>query len=131
MPRQRKRFTAHLEGSEQLNAALRGMRDRASGFTLQEAAREGAQVIADEASRQAPKDEGDLSEGIRARAAVRQQIGRARIDVGPTRDVFYGMFSELGTSHEPAKPWLRPAFDAKREEATRVVREALKKALGL
>ena len=33
---------------------------------------------------------------------------------------FYGRFLEYGTAKMKARPWLRPAFDSKREQAVRV-----------
>lgn len=49
------------------------------------------------------------------------------------KDAFYGRFLEFGTSKMAAKPFLRPAYDAVRGQATRAVktrmREEIKKAL--
>lgn len=46
--------------------------------------------------------------------------------VGPTKSAFYGRFQEYGTSHQPARPFMRPVFDSKTEEAEKVFAETLK-----
>lgn len=43
------------------------------------------------------------------------------------KDAYYWRFVEFGTSKMPARPFLRPAFDAKKEEAVRVFASILKK----
>lgn len=37
--------------------------------------------------------------------------------IGPAKSTFYGLFSEVGTEKESAKPWMRPSFDSKVAEA--------------
>lgn len=53
------------------------------------------------------------------RAARRAQKSReafAAIYVGPTAGGFYGAMQEFGTTHHPARPFARPAFDATVEQ---------------
>lgn len=130
MARARKNLTVHVSGFEEINEAMRKLEERASGSALRNAASAGAEVIRAEAEARAPRDTGALAEGV-TEQPKRLQIGRAQIDVGPGRDEWYGKLLEKGTSKMPAKPWLRPAFVAKREEAVAKVREVLRKALGL
>jgi HK97 gp10 family phage protein len=35
---------------------------------------------------------------------------RVAANVQTSREAFYGAFLEYGTSHQPARPWLRPAL---------------------
>jgi HK97 gp10 family phage protein len=42
---------------------------------------------------------------------------RGIISIGPDRRVFWGRFSEFGTCKEPARPWMRPAFDSAKQQA--------------
>jgi HK97 gp10 family phage protein len=49
--------------------------------------------------------------------------------VGPTQSAFYGRFVELGTSHSAAKPFMRPAFDAKKDEAAEVFAKKLQQEI--
>jgi HK97 gp10 family phage protein len=129
MARVRKNPVMAIEGADDINAALKMVENRAAGLTLLEAATAGGKVVAEEASRRAPKDSGDLAKSIDARAIKTAQVGRAQIDIGPTRDAWYGRLVELGTVKMRAKPFLRPAFDAKAEEATNEVAAQLRKAL--
>lgn len=55
---------------------------------------------------------------VRNRDAERQRGKSFVVSVGPSREAFYGMFLEFGTKHISAKPWLRPAFDGNKKEAT-------------
>jgi len=41
----------------------------------------------------------------------------------------YWWLVEFGTSHAPAQPFMRPAFERKKGEAMRVVTESLRKGL--
>lgn len=50
--------------------------------------------------------------------------------VGPSREAFYAtQFVELGTSKMAAKPWLRPAFEAKKDAVLLEISAQLKKRL--
>jgi len=126
MARKRKNATVHLEGAEELNQALRSISDRAGGHLLKEAAEAGAEVIRAEAQAQAPKDTGLLSQSL-TDEPKRLQVGRAQIDIGPGKEAWYGQLLEKGTSKMPAKPFLRPAFDAKKDAAIEAVRNILRR----
>jgi HK97 gp10 family phage protein len=86
----------------------------------------GGERIADRAAELAPgpsgKDHPHLKDHIVVRAAAaadKDAVGpdAAAVVIGPTRQVFYGSFEEFGTVHQPARPWLRPAFDSTAEAA--------------
>jgi HK97 gp10 family phage protein len=124
----RKNPVAFLEGAEELTKALRSIGDRATGLTLKKAAEAGATIIAEEAKRLAPRDSGDLAEGIHAEPGRLQQ-GRAQFNIGFGAKQWYGQFVELGTEKMAAQPFLRPAFDAKAEEATNAVAAVLRDLL--
>jgi HK97 gp10 family phage protein len=83
-----------------------------------------------------PTDTGDLRESISmkvtTKAGKQGAPSHAKVQVGPAWDVFvkgtksqessqqaaiYAMFSEFGTKHEPARPWMRPTFDATKQKA--------------
>ena len=40
----------------------------------------------------------------------------AGVEIGPTKEFFYGYFWEFGTVKLPARPFVRPAFDAHQDE---------------
>jgi HK97 gp10 family phage protein len=126
----RKNPLFYLEGAEGVNKELRRLGNTASGYVVKEAAEAGAQVIADEASRLAPKDTGLLSESIDDQPK-RLQVGRAQIEVGPSKEAWYGQLLEKGTSNMPAQPFLRPAFDSSKDKAVAAVKDVLRRLLRL
>lgn len=121
---------------------------------LRQATMAGARVGRDAIRLQAPVDEGDLKRNIVAatkkkndpgtftsgvrirgntgryantRANRRQQrVGKTYEKEGPA---YYWRFSELGTSREPARPWIRPTWDSREAEITDAVRDRLASAI--
>ena len=53
----------------------------------------------------------------------------AGVEIGPTKDMFYGYFWEFGTVKHVARPFARPAFDAHQGEALRILEERLGAAI--
>ena len=51
-----------------------------------------------------------------------QVIGILKGDIS---SVYYGKFSEYGSSHEPARPWQRPAFDESKDKAYAKIEQEL------
>ena len=47
------------------------------------------------------------------------------ISKGDVTKAYYGKFSEYGTVHEPARPWIRPAFDESKEAAYQKIESVL------
>ena len=106
------------------------------GAFLLQAALDGAEVIRAEAERLAPR--GAVSKRTRRSKPLHKNIVKsaflatqktAKIDVGFNKDAFHGRFLELGTPKMAARPWLRPAFDAKKAEAQRVFSESLRRRI--
>lgn len=62
--------------------------------------------VAERAAQSAPKDSGEGAASIRA-----ERVGD-EVRVSWDRDHFYLLFAEVGTSRQPARPFLRPALDA-------------------
>ena len=69
---------------------------------------------------------GTLRKSIR-RKRLKSDRGEtgAEISISWRGVAFYGDFYERGTSRQAAKPFLRPAFDAKKEEALTIFKEKL------
>lgn len=122
---------------------------------LRQATMAGARVGRDAARDAAPVDEGDLKRnvvaaskrqnppgtytaGVRVRSGGKRSYAntsrnRAQNRVGEKYEVaspaYYWRFSELGTSKQPATPWIRPAWDSHEAEITDAVRERLASAI--
>ena len=53
------------------------------------------------------------------------------IEKGDISEIFYMKFLEFGTSKMPARPFLQPAYESKKGEAIRILKEEFQKGLGL
>src|SRR5690606_123156 len=117
-----------FEGGEELAANLATLPTRVSKRFFREALAEGGALIQTRASALAPRGDPEapnLSESIAvmtARATGGDPVGVA---IGPTKNVFYGSFQELGTKHHAAQPFLRPALDGEAQRALGVIGAAL------
>lgn len=79
---------------------------------VKDALMKGGETFQEEAAARAPVASGDLRESIETQLTANKN-SEIVVSVGPT--VFYGAFQEFGTSKQSAKPFMRPAFDAKGE----------------
>lgn len=112
---------ARFEGSEQVLANLRAMTNRVRNKGRKKALMAAGLIVRDEASLRAPVDTGRLS-----RKMVLEWDGRRRVaKVGPHKDTYYGDLVERGTSKSAAQPFLRPALEAKRDDAFRAMAREL------
>ena len=139
-----------LEGAEQLLKALEKAENEAKK-ALKEAGQAGGKVFKDAAEDNAP--------GPLVMVVEKSSVGKIEIAVGPSKAKWYYRFFETGARpHEikarkadvlyipgvgreffgsasetgglSAKPFLRPAFDTKREAAIKAFGETIWKALG-
>lgn len=135
--------TQNLSGFKELAAALRELPQRVAKNSLRAAVGAGAAVIRTEARIRAPRDTGEMAKDIlikrerdtpggdtfTARYSVFVLSGKKSRLKGKKRDVqrdsYYWKFVEFGTSKMPAQPFLRPAFETKKEEAVKAIGEKL------
>jgi len=117
----------------------------------------GAKVIRDDARARAPKDTGAMAANIvmkrdaqpqRSGVNERYTVGvrggslstysntkrnRRKGVVGKKYEkqsaTFYWRFVEFGTNRQPAKPFLRPAFESQKEQALNVITSTLTKGI--
>ncbi|MBY6275380.1 HK97-gp10 family putative phage morphogenesis protein [Symbiobacterium thermophilum] len=83
-----------------------------------------AEPIRDAASSRAPRRTGKLAENIIVETLEKRK-DECVVGIGPSKDVWYGIFPELGTSHSAAKPYLRPSFDERKGQAKQEIGERL------
>jgi HK97 gp10 family phage protein len=109
---------------------------------IRRAVRRGAEPLRDEARSKCPANTGTLAKSIRITTSAKPSKGtaRARVQTGQgyfKGETFYGAFVEFGhfigsrakgaaRQFCAARPFLRPAHDAKKEEAVRIVTEDIK-----
>ena len=92
------------------------------------ALRAGAEPIRARAAEMAPDDPTTPWSRIKENMMITvsdQTANGAVAKIGPSRKGFVGQFSEWGTSRQSAKPFLKPAYDEKLDEAVRIIGETL------
>ena len=88
-----------------------------SGSVVQEAAMANAPV-AEVGTEIHPA--GQLKLDVRRKSKIDMAEGVGTCAIYFSKHSFYGAFSEFGTSKEPARPWLRPAFTESKDDAVDV-----------
>jgi HK97 gp10 family phage protein len=82
-----------------------------------------ADQIALDAKARVPVNTGALRDAIHVE---RVDVGQYAVVAGDGRAVFYGHMVENGTIHQPARPFLTPAYEAQRPNIDALVKAALK-----
>ena len=95
---------------------------------LKEAMKAGAEVIADGARARVPTDTGELRRSIRTTSRASKRTAAASVVVGRKR-TDYALATEYGTQTRSPRPFLRPAFDARKAMAVEEIRRKLKAAI--
>jgi len=133
------RNAVEVENGQALKDALLAAETVASESVLRQAAVAGARVIHAEVQLRAPVDTGiyEGKQGDHPPGFLRSKIIIAYDDevsvpgriasylVTWSKEAFYGRFLEHGTSKMAARPFLRPAFEAKKQAAAAAVDEVI------
>lgn len=122
------RVKVKIRGLKQLRQNLDRVADSVAGAALEDAVKAAAEVIRSDASRRAPHRTGRLRIHVVIGDPQREGDG-VKVKVGPDKEGFYGMFQEFGTRHHPPQPFLRPAFDNRREAAVNAAKTRIERAL--
>lgn len=126
-----------ISGLTEVERALRLLAPKVARKVIRQALRKALKPVLAEVRRLAPVGEtGQLKVKIKLRAGKGRRRGQIVLEirvgegdfVGKT---FYAAFVEFGTSKMDAKPYMRPAFDAKKAEAraiaTREIRAGIER----
>jgi HK97 gp10 family phage protein len=133
----------NLTGFKELAAALKELGPRVGRKHLRGSVAKGATIVRTEARNLAPVDTGEMRKDIQVkrerspdnvasysvfvRSGKKSRLaGRAR---NVDRDSFYWKFVEFGTAKMAARPFMRPAFEAKKEEAVDAIGAELDKRI--
>lgn len=128
-----------VEGGDKLARKLQMIAEETARNHMRECALAGAEVIRVETERLAPRDTGTLAGDIQ-KEVKKQTKSRVEVKVGPGKKGWYGHLVEDGhviaTGERkgkmvPPHPFMRPAFDAKIEEAQATFEDELRRRLGL
>ena len=115
-----------IDGLEELGKVISGLPVRLEKQVLRKVARAGATVARKRIKAAAPAETGPRSAASKKYGTLKSNIKvknlkqRHRSEFAckvTTGNAFWGSFSEFGTSHQPAKPWFRPAFDGSQSAA--------------
>jgi HK97 gp10 family phage protein len=126
--------TVEVVGLDDLLTAFSEMQPQMVKRALHDALDLGGTVLQTALAEAAPRYEGDatpphpagqLEADIRRVVKMKPAEGQGIVAVGPSAASFYGAFDEFGTSHQEAKPWVRPAFDSSVDEAMDVFDQVL------
>ena len=132
--------TLHVAGLRELQDKLRTLAPNIARNGLRAAVSSGAALIRNEARLKAPKDTGEMARDIQikrerdstdfralysvfVRSGKKSRLSGKGRNVG--KDSYYWRFVEFGTCKMAAKPFMRPAFEAKKEEAVLAIRDKL------
>lgn len=141
----------HVSGLKELNDALKELPERIARNALSAGVYAAAKVIKDEARALAPNYTGPVAKGhpppgtlkrsvimkhIAEKSGKYQQTFYVLVRHGKkykkqgkkgnlSQDAFYWRFVEFGTVKMAAKPFMRPAFESKKQEALEAMREKL------
>ena len=149
-------MTVNITGLKELQQALNQLPLEIQKRPLRSAVSAGAKVIVDEAKRLAPQGEtGNLRKALyRYRSRSQSSRGQETFLVGVRKgkknyvdsaknrrlnrvgkkytvegEAFYWRFVEFGTSKMPARPFLRPAFESKKNQAVETIKNRLAVAI--
>lgn len=127
--------TMQMTGLRELGAALKELDSRTQKRIARSATAAGARVIANDAKQRVPVDKGTVKKNIRTANLKPKQPGIQETAVGVRvkgkgeDSAWHWRFLEFGTARMAPKPFLRPAFEAKKEEAAQRIKEQLAKRL--
>lgn len=132
------RLSHRIEGLDDALGALREVQKHvdisatAGKRVIREALKQAAEPVRWDAEARAPHDPAPDGEHLRehidisARVRDSRSSGEASVAIGFHQETFWGGFQELGTAHHAPQPFLRPALDAKQDEAARRFGEAMR-----
>ena len=117
-----------LTGMDELLKELYAIGEKVATRAENKALREGAEMLRQEISNRAPRKTGKLAANI-VKTGVKIKNGVRYIEVGPGKNVFYGLYHELGTTKMPARPFIGPALEEKRSEVFSTMADVLRKEI--
>lgn len=130
-------ITVDIRGLGALAQDFESLKRGAQKRVLRQATMAGARVGRDAIRDAAPVREGVTRKSVVAASAKNNEDGRHTAGVrvrserreDGTSPAYTWRFSELGTSREPARPWIRPTWDSNEDEIAAAVRDRLASAI--
>ena len=105
------KFRVQIHGAKEISQKLGDMDRKLQRVGLIKAVKAGSEIIVNDMIARAPVDTGDLKDSITTKFTKRG-IRRATQEIGPDKDhAWYAKFNELGTAHQPARPFIAPSLE--------------------
>lgn len=122
-----------FEGGDKLRRALAELPEATERRIALNALKKGAEPMRIRADELAPRKTGELARHMVTNTVRKQDAQEHTVAVGPAVSAFYGLFQELadeyGGVRNPARPFLRPAFDEMAPAAISIVRDEMWKSI--
>lgn len=115
-----------LVGAEPLDRLLEGLPKKVANKILRDALRKAGKIVQQEIKARAPVDEGEIKRSVTVRKGKRKRKGGQSVVIFPDptkyKDDFHAVYQEFGTSEQEGQPFIRPAFEATKDQALTIVR---------
>ena len=118
-----------LTGMDELMKQLSAIGEKIATRGESKALNAGADILQEAISQRAPRLTGKLSENIVKSGIRKNQVGVRYIEVGPSKEVFYGRYLELGTTKMRARPFMDPALEENRTRIHEAMAEILREEI--
>jgi len=122
-----------IKGIDELLKNLRKLPERVQNRVVVGAIRASAKPLISEARARVPVNTGNLKKSIGVTKRRSKNKNIIHFSVSPRKggkyNGFYGHFLEFGTSKMSARPFLRPAFEAKGEETIEAAKQYMAKRI--
>jgi HK97 gp10 family phage protein len=123
-----------IQGAKALERRLAKLDSKLARKTARQAVRAAAKVVLAEARNRATVDSGATRKSIKIRSgrSRKKKTVLLKVELGAgffKGKTFYASFLEFGTSARAARPFLRPAFEAKKEAAAEAMVGVLRQAV--
>jgi HK97 gp10 family phage protein len=136
------RTRINIHGIERLGRAIEQLKP-AIFSALSEAAKEGADIVRDEAKNRARRKSGELADGIISKVTwdkrapivwVGAGMDKAKNNIfvkfsADGKRYYYPSSIEYGHAGAPAYPFMRPSMDAKKSAIRKVIRDKIKRVI--
>lgn len=122
-----------LEGMQELLDNLQQLGQKASRVENKALTKAAEPILAD-AVQNAPEKTGRGKRGLtisRPRKKGEEKYVLVGLDRGDISEIFYMKFHEFGTSKMKARPFLGPAYEKHKQKAVEIIRDELRRGLGL
>lgn len=117
-----------VEGMADLLASMEDLPLALQKNIIVRSLRKAGEPIAEEIERRAPDDPetpgSRIAKNIKVQVSDQTATG-AVARIGPTSAGFPAIFTEAGSAHQAARPFIGPAFESKKEEAVGILGEEL------